>query len=73
MFPPAWINSDGILSMPGETKLFNFSIAISTSKELGSVLMAQLHVFQAAYRNPWFPLFEDIVVRQCPQITFVQK
>jgi hypothetical protein len=34
--PPAWISSAGISSLPGDFYLFNFAIAISTSKRLGS-------------------------------------
>jgi hypothetical protein len=36
MLPPAGINSVGILSISDDLYHLNFSIAISTSKELGS-------------------------------------
>jgi hypothetical protein len=36
MSPPAWISSAGISSLPGDVYLFNFAIATSTSKGLGS-------------------------------------
>jgi hypothetical protein len=36
VLPPAGISSVGIWSLPGDLCLFNFAIAISTSKGLGS-------------------------------------